>query len=353
VRCGSRGRGESMRDDRQDGSGRGISPPSSPPGGDGPGAGAGGGPGAVRYLRISVTDRCDLRCTYCTPMRTAAGAPRADLLTYEEIGQVARVAATLGVRKIRVTGGEPLGRPGVAWLLADLATVPGITERGLTTNGTRLAAFVPGLARDGWRVNVHLDSLGPARYRASCGGGSPAPVVEALEAARAAGIRLKINAVCTGATDVADAVRLARFGLERGVDVRFIESMPVSGTDPDPESRASMAALEAGLREALGLVPDGTDGMARVHRAPGFDARVGFITPSHARFCAGCDKLRLSSRGRLRTCLFAGDGTDLRALVRAGDAGGLHAAMAAAMARKAAGEGREGCAIRTMVGIGG
>lgn len=307
----------------------------------------------VRYLRISVTDRCDLRCTYCTPMRTAAGAPRRDLLSYEEIGTVARVAVALGVRKIRVTGGEPLRRPGVEWLLRDLASIDGVEDRGITTNGTRLKDFVPVLAAAGYRVNVHLDTLDPARYREACGGGSPEPVIDAVDAALAAGIRVKINSVCTARSAVDDAVRLARFGLERGADVRFIESMPVSGTGVDAGAHAAAEALEAGLRAALGLRPDGSDGVARVYRAPGSAARVGFITPSHATFCAGCDKLRLSSRGRLRTCLFAEGGTDLRDLLRAGDDAGLREAVAGTVRRKEAGEGREGCRIRTMVGIGG
>lgn len=308
---------------------------------------------SVRYLRISVTDRCDLRCVYCMPMRTSVGAPREDLLTYEEIGRVARAAVKQGVRKVRITGGEPLRRPGIASLLRDLASIDGIEDRGVTTNGTCLADSVPVLAETGYRVNVHLDTLDPTRYRDTCGAPSPEPVVRGLDAALAAGIRVKINSVCTARSDLEDARRLVLFGLERGVDVRFIESMPVSGTEPDWNARRTIESLETGLRDSLGLESDGGDGVARMYRLPGTAARVGFITPSHAAFCSGCDKLRLSSRGRLRTCLFAREGTDLRPLLRAGDQAGLLRAIAGALTEKDAGGGRQGCRIETMVGIGG
>lgn len=308
---------------------------------------------AVRYLRISVTDRCDLRCAYCVPVRTAVRARREALLRFEEIATVARIAASMGVEKVRVTGGEPLSRPGIARLLGELASIDGLADRGITTNGRRLAEFVPLLARTGYRANVHLDTVDPDRYRGRCGAGSPAIVQSAIETAIAAGIQVKINAVCTADADVDDALRLARWGLERGADVRFIEAMPVRGAGTDAGARAAIARVADALVRMLALRPEGMDGVAQVWRTPGARARVGFITPSHAPFCAGCDKLRLSSRGCLRTCLFAEGGADLRALLRAGDEAGLREAVAAAMTRKAADAGREGCRIRTMVGIGG
>lgn len=302
----------------------------------------------VRYLRVSVTDRCDLRCRYCTPMRSV-GAPRSDLLTYEEIVEVTRVLVDLGVRKVRLTGGEPLRRPGLGWLLGALARLDGVEDLGLTTNGTRLREFVPILAGAGYRVNVHLDSVDPARYRAVMGGRDVKVVMGAIREAVRAGIRVKVNAVCASDATLEDAARLVAFGREAGVTVRFIEAMPVSGLAPDEAARARMAEIEAGLRDGLGLVPAVAEGVARMYRGPGGE-RVGFITPSHARFCNGCDKVRLSSRGRLKTCLFGQTGTDLRPFLRGPDAAGLREAIASVLQRK---QGREGDRIETMVGIGG
>ncbi len=302
----------------------------------------------VRYLRISVTDRCDLRCSYCRPMRTA-GAPRSDLLTYEEIVEVARVLVREGIRKVRLTGGEPLRRPGVEWLLREVARIPGIEDLGITSNGTRLREFVPVLADAGYRVNVHLDTLDPTRYRERMGGTDLGAVTGAILDAVRAGVPVKVNAVCSARTTLDDATGLVAFGREVGAIVRFIEAMPVSGVGPDPGARAAMKALEEGLATALDLAPAGKDGVARMYTGTGGE-RVGFITPSHARFCDGCDKVRLSSRGRLRTCLFGEAGTDLRPFLRAGDRAGLREAVAGVLQRKG---GREGDRIETMVGIGG
>lgn len=302
----------------------------------------------VRYVRISVTDRCDLRCPYCMPMRSP-GAPRSDLLTYEEIAEVTRALVGLGVRKVRVTGGEPLRRPGMEWLLRELARIRGIEDLGLTTNGTGLARFVPVLAEAGYRVNVHLDTLDPARYRQAMGGRDPAVVTDGIRLAARAGIPVKVNAVCSAWTTLEDAAGLVAFGRDVGATVRFIEAMPVSGLDPDPGAHAAMKALEEGLARALDLTPTGKNGVARTYAGTRGE-RVGFITPSHARFCDGCDKVRLSSRGRLRTCLFGEAGTDLRPFLRAGDGAGLREAVAGVLQRKG---GREGDRIETMVGIGG
>ncbi len=303
----------------------------------------------VRYLRVSVTDRCDLRCAYCSPMRSP-GAPRADLLTYEEIVEVVRVLAGMGVRKVRLTGGEPLRRPGLAWLLREVARVPGLEDLGLTTNGTALDPFIPVLVETGFRLNVHLDTLDPVRYREVMGGKDPHAVAQAVRRAVLAGIPTKINAVVTASTPERDALALIEFGREVGTPVRFIEAMPVSGLEPDTGARAAMEALEATLRKTQGLVPASRDGQARMYRGARGE-RVGFITPSHARFCDGCDKVRLTSRGRLKACLFENGGADLRPFLRGGDAQGLSRAVAAVLGAKA--QERLGSRIESMVGIGG
>ncbi len=307
----------------------------------------------ARYLRVSITDRCDLRCSYCRPVQRFREAPRSELLTLEETVEIVRIAVAQGVDKVRVTGGEPLGRSNVGWLFGALAKVPGLRDRGVTTNGVLLRRFVPLLADLGYRVNVHLDTVDPQRYREVCGAVDPQPVVSGIMDALAAGIRLKINAVILPGTSVEDALRLARFGLAGGADVRFIEAMPVGGTSPDDACREAARALEEGLIRALDLTPGGIDGVARVYDVPGALGRVGFITPSHAGFCAGCRKLRLSCRGLLRTCLFARAGTDLRPALRGGRLDQVRDLVQDAMIRKACAVGREGPEVSTMVGIGG
>lgn len=307
----------------------------------------------ARYLRVSITDRCDLRCSYCRPVQQFREAPRSELLTLEEIAQIVRIAAAQGVDKVRVTGGEPLGRSNVEWLFGALAEVPGLRDRGVTTNGLLLRRFVPVLADLGYRVNVHLDTLDPLRYREVCGTGDPEPVVAGIHDALAAGIRLKINAVVLPETSVQDALRLVRFGVGCGADVRFIEAMPVGGTSPDAACREAARGLEEGLVAALDLTSAGIDGMARIFDVPGASGRVGFITPSHPGFCAGCRKLRLSCRGLLRTCLFAREGTDLRPALRSGRLDLVRDRVQEAMIRKSCADGREGPEVSTMVGIGG
>lgn len=303
------------------------------------------------YLRVSVTDRCDLRCAYCMPMRTA-GAPKSDLLTYEEIVEVVRVLLEMGARKVRLTGGEPLQRPGIAWLLQTLPRILDIEDLGITTNGTRLGEFVRLLAEAGYRVNVHIDTLDPKRYRERMGGQDPRVVADATREAVRLGIFVKINAVCSEGTTRTDAVGLIDFAREIGAPVRFIEAMPVSGLPPNPRARSAMAALEQGLIDAFQLKAIRKDGVTRMYLGPRGE-QVGFVTPSHARFCDGCNKVRLSSRGRLRSCLFGSDRVDLRPFLRLGDISGLRNAAALALASKAARVGREGFCIETMGGIGG
>lgn len=306
----------------------------------------------VRYLRVSVTDRCNLRCSYCAPGRSASHAAKGALLSYEEIAEVVAAAADLGVTKVRVTGGEPLLRRDIGRLLRLISAISGLTDLALTTNGTLLGAHVPDLLASRFRrVNVSLDTVDRVRYRTVCGAPLLERVVAGVEAALAGGLALKLNAVCAPGLTVDEALRLARFGLERGVDVRFIEAMPVSGAG---DAQAGVArAIERGLTLALGLEAAGPDGVARAFRVPGERARIGFITPSHAHFCAGCDKLRLSSRGLLRTCLFAADGFDLREALRSGQRPELRRLVAAAIERKQARPGRAGREVATMVGIGG
>ncbi len=306
----------------------------------------------VRYLRVSVTDRCNLRCSYCAPTPRHSQGPRDELLSYEEIADVVAVAARLGVTKIRVTGGEPLLRRDLGRLLQLLSEISGPTDLALTTNGTLLESRVSELMASGFRrVNVSLDTADPARYHAVCGAPLLGEVLRGIEVALDAGLSLKLNAVCSVGMSLDDALALVRLGVARRLDVRFIETMPVCGALG--QEREVAQAIEEGLTSALGLQPAGRDGVARVFRVPGETARVGFITPSHALFCAGCDKLRLSSRGRLRTCLFAAQGVDLSPALRSADLSELGRLVAEAMRVKLARPGRAGREVATMLGIGG
>jgi cyclic pyranopterin phosphate synthase len=306
----------------------------------------------VRYLRVSVTDRCNLRCSYCAPKSRAGLGSKDDLLSYEEIALVVAAAADLGVTKIRVTGGEPLVRRDIGRLLRLVSAISGPTDLALTTNGTLLREHVPDLLASRFRrVNVSLDTVNAERYRVVCGAPLLLRVVQGIDAAVAAGLALKLNAVCAPGLTVDEALALARFGLQREIDVRFIEAMPVSGA-ADSQTGAAQA-VERGLTLTLGLEAAGQDGVARVFRVPGEKACIGFITPSHARFCSGCDKLRLSSRGLLRTCLFATGGFDLHRALRSGDRSELRQLVAQAIRHKQARPGRAGREVTTMVGIGG
>src|SRR4051794_23595376 len=275
-------------------------------------------------LRISVTDRCNLRCTYCMPEEVVF-MDRAQLLTFEEITQFVRVAATLGVDKIRLTGGEPLLRRDMPALVRMLAGVPGIRDIGLTTNGLLLAGQAQALHDAGLRrINVSLDTLDPERFRRVARRDGLEQVLEGIAAARRAGFDpVKINAVCIrGVTDV-DVVPLARYAREHGLELRFIEYMPI-GAGPWEREKVYFAheILEQIERAVAPLVP----APDYDPRAPAMDFRytdaggtVGIIASVSRPFCASCNRLRLTADGKLRNCLFAHKEIDLKPILR-GDA---------------------------------
>ena len=280
-------------------------------------------------LRISVTDRCNFRCAYCMPKevfgRDYEFLDRDELLTFEEIARVARVFAGLGVRKLRLTGGEPTVRRGLPDLVRMLAATPGIDDLAMTTNGSRLAKIAGKLREAGLRrVTVSLDSLDDARFRAMSGTEFPVTLVlEGIEAARAAGLTpVKINVVVKRGANEADALAIAR--RFRGADyaVRFIEYMDVGTTNG---WRMDDVVPAAELIEALGrklpleAVEAGYRGeVARRYRYSGSKGEVGFIASVTQPFCGDCTRLRLSADGQLYTCLFAVKGHDLRGVLRGG-----------------------------------
>jgi cyclic pyranopterin phosphate synthase len=314
-------------------------------------------------LRVSVTDRCNLRCTYCMP-EDVTFLPRAELLTFEEIAAFVRVAAGLGVDKVRLTGGEPLLRRGVPELVRMIVAVPGIADVGLTTNGLLLERFAGPLWDAGLRrLNVSLDTLDPGRFRELARRDGVEQVVAGLRAAKAAGFGpVKVNAVAVRGFVERDAVPLARFCRDHGFELRFIEYMPI-GADPWERSKVVPAAELLGwLRREVGeLVP----AAAADPHAPATDwdyadggGRVGVIPSVSAPFCGTCNRLRLTADGKLRNCLFALDETDVKPLLRPMvDADAMAAALRASVGAKWAGHGFNAAGYvkpdRTMHAIGG
>jgi cyclic pyranopterin phosphate synthase len=286
----------------------------------------------ISYLRISVTDRCNERCTYCMPGELQEWLPREEVLSYEEIEHTVRVAASLGVRKLRVTGGEPLTRRGILRLFDLLSGIPGIEETGVSTNGTLLAQRVDGevmaqaLRDRGVRnLNVSLDTLDRADYAAVTGRDYLPRVLEGLDAAREAGFgSIRLNAVLVRGRCEKTILPLIDFAHERGLLLRFIELMPVS--DREVLDDGNFYPVRAAMREietAHGaLIPEPgfrTNGPASYYRVAGRDQRVGFIgAMTDFHFCENCNKLRLTCDGKLRPCLGSHLEFDLREPLRAG-----------------------------------
>ena len=272
-------------------------------------------------LRISVTDRCNIRCFYCMPESGAVFAPARDLLTFDDIARFVRATLPLGIRKIRLTGGEPLLRPRLDDLVSRLSALGDIDDLALTTNGVLLRRFASTLFQAGLRrLNVHLDTLDRARFFALTRRDELTRVLDGLDAAQEAGFqRIKLNAVAIKGTSEPDVLELVRFGRGRNMEVRFIEFMPLDGQriwNVDQVLTASeMIAMLAREFGPLEPVPDADP------RAPATEYRftdgykVGFIASVSRPFCMNCNRLRLTADGKLRYCLFAREETSIRHLL--------------------------------------
>ena len=274
-------------------------------------------------LRVSVTDRCNLRCTYCMP-EDVTFRDRSELLTFEEITRFVRVAAPLGIDKVRLTGGEPLVRKGLAELVRQIAAVPGIKDIGLTTNGILLAEQAAGLFDAGLRrLNVSLDTLDPGRFRELTRRDGLDRVLAGLEAAKRVGfVPIKVNAVAIRGFTDRDAVPLARFCRDHGYELRFIEYMPI-GADAWEREKVFPAGelLDLLGREVSPLAPaPDADPNAPAEDFVYADGRgrVGVIASVSRPFCGSCNRLRLTAEGKLRNCLFALDELDVKPLLRCG-----------------------------------
>ena len=278
----------------------------------------------INYLRISLTDACNLRCVYCMPEQMTF-RPRDELLSDAELRRLITLFAAVGFRKIRFTGGEPTLRPALVDLVRHATQTPGIESIGLTTNGVLLAGLAAPLRAAGLRsVNLSLDTLDADKFRRITRWGNLPEVLAGLEAAAAAGLGIKLNAVVSrGTNDREDVIALARFTLEQPWQVRFIEQMPFGNNAKfQKKSMVDEDELLSLLTETFGaleLVDGGKlDGEARLYRIPGATGHIGFISPVSKPFCADCNRLRLTADGILRLCLLRDNEADLRPLLRGG-----------------------------------
>jgi len=294
----------------------------------------------IDYLRLSVTDRCDLRCFYCMPERMAF-LPRSEMLGLDELDRLAAAFIRKGVRKLRLTGGEPLVRRNIVDLIGGLSRFlrsGDLDELTLTTNGTRLAGYAAELARCGVRrVNVSLDSLDPETYARITRGGRLQQVIDGIDAAIAAGLEVKVNAVALRDDNLGDLVGLAEWAHARGAALTLIEVMPVGSVEAERiDQHVSMTEVRRRFEQRWRLTDLAlrTGGPARYVRT-GEGGTIGFITPLSRNFCGGCNRVRVTCTGQLYLCLGQAARADLRAPLRASeDDSRLDAAIDEAIGRK-------------------
>jgi len=295
----------------------------------------------ITYLRVSVTDRCDLRCVYCMS-EDMAFLPKRDLLTLEELDRLCSAFVERGVRKLRITGGEPLVRRDVLSLMRSLSRhldTGTLDEITLTTNGTLLAKYASELADCGVRrINVSLDTLDPQRYRAITRWGDLGKVLAGLEAARRAGLQVKLNAVALRDVNEDEIPDLVRFAHGYGMDMTLIEVMPLGDVGTHrAEQYLPLSLVRARLEERFSLEPVDyrTGGPARYVHVSETGGRLGFITPMSHNFCESCNRVRITCTGQLYTCLGHEGTADLRRALRASEGNvALHEAIDEAIAHK-------------------
>lgn len=294
----------------------------------------------INYLRISVTDRCNLRCIYCMPANGVSLVPHDNILSYEEIYTIVKAAAELGINKLRITGGEPLVRSGLSKLIRMLAQIDVIDDISLTTNGILLARYATELKSAGLqRVNVSLDTLKQDRFDSITRGGKLGDVLEGIEAAKSAGLNpVKINTVVISGINDDEVLDFATKTISDGWHVRFIELMPVVGDRTEKPLFVPVSDIRQRL-EILGELEPCLhsigNGPAKYFRFPQAKGTIGFITPVSEHFCFSCNRLRLTADGKLRLCLLADDEIDLREPLRRGiSSDGLKQLIEEAVARK-------------------
>jgi GTP 3',8-cyclase len=295
----------------------------------------------IEYLRVSVTDRCDFRCVYCMSEHMTF-LPKRDLLSLEELDRLCTAFVRRGVKKLRVTGGEPLVRKNIMWLFRSLGRhleTGALEELTLTTNGSQLDKFAVDLKSAGVeRINISLDTLDPAKFKAITRWGNIETVLRGIDAAEKAGLKVKINTVALKGVNEDEIEQLIRFAHGRGADMTLIETMPLGDIEGDRTSQYLPLSLVRGRlldRFMLEESPHRTGGPARYVRIKETGGRLGFITPLTHNFCESCNRVRVTCTGTLYMCLGQEDAADLRAPLRASpDDAALDAAIVEAIARK-------------------
>lgn len=286
------------------------------------------------YLRLSVTDRCNFNCFYCRPALKQRFLKKEDILSTDEILELVRLFAGRGIQHVRLTGGEPLLRPGLIELAQELARVNGIQILSLTTNGSKLAGMLAGLHRSGiQRVNISMDTLQKKRFALLSGSAGFEKVKEAIElACQGAFQKVKLNVVVAKGVNDDEVVDFIRFGEKNRADVRFIECFPTMGCDGSRDlyvpTRDTKKKIEAEFGALKFLGPDALCGPAQYFRVPGASCRIGFISSVSDFFCATCNRLRLSASGALYPCLHSDHCADLKGALRRGDRAALETLIA-------------------------
>jgi len=300
----------------------------------------------INYLRISITDRCNLRCQYCVPKEGLSLIGHDDILRYEEILRVVMIAVKMGIKKVRITGGEPLVRRGVINFIATLNLIEGIEDISLTTNGILLEGAAERLFTAGVRrINISLDSLDPKKYNRITRGGDVQAVLNGIEQVNSLGFSpIKINIVAIKGFNDDEVLNFAQLTLERPYQVRFIELMPLGFAGMENLGKFLSNDLikeRIGSRYELEALDDKrktSDGPAAMYRIRGGQGKIGFISPVSHHFCSSCNRLRLTADGHLRACLLIDEEIDLRVPIRQGCTNqDLEALLRSAVARKPAG----------------
>jgi len=267
----------------------------------------------IEYMRISITDRCDLRCRYCMPYGCEK-VSMSQILTYEQIVRICGAAAGLGISRIKITGGEPFVRLGCTDLIRDIKAVRGIEEVTVTTNGQTLDRYIDELKDIGVDgINISLDTLDPDRFTYITGGGRLERTLNSIELSAGSGIKTKVNTLPQKGFNDDELTEIAGLAFRYGIDVRFIELMPVGAADAD-RGMSNEDVLKDLMKKWPDLEPDESihgNGPAVYFKRPGIKGGIGFISALHGKFCPGCNRVRLTSQGQLKPCLYYDTGTDI------------------------------------------